>query len=236
MGPIGETLTFALRCRDSNGFSTLRQVSIAVNALSSGSSVSLEIDMPVVELGGYATLSWTSSDVSSCSASGAWTGSRAVQGSETIGPIDAANRYTLTCSGIAGSVSSSASVSLVEGPDIELVATPQAVEPGATAKLSWNTDHASQCIADGDWYGPRPLDGSETIASLQTESTFQLNCEGPGGTMSKVVTVGIKSSAKTTLASSSNSGPFGIGSGDAVMVGLMLALGVGSLRRGAGYA
>ena len=56
-------------------------------------------------------LTWSSTNATSCSASGAWSGSKATSGTETVtisSPGD--NTFTLTCSGDGGSNSASATV------------------------------------------------------------------------------------------------------------------------------
>jgi hypothetical protein len=58
-------------------------------------------------------LRWTATAVTSCQASGAWSGARPLQGSETVGPLVEGSTYTLTCSGPGGSVMSMLSVGVL---------------------------------------------------------------------------------------------------------------------------
>lgn len=53
--------------------------------------------------GSTATLSWTSSDVTSCSASGDWSGSKSTSGSENVTPTSNST-YTLTCDSLTYSI------------------------------------------------------------------------------------------------------------------------------------
>ena len=59
------------------------------------------------------TLSWSSSNTTSCTASGDWSGAKAVSGSEGTGNLTSNKTYTLTCSGPGSSVSKSVTVSIV---------------------------------------------------------------------------------------------------------------------------
>ena len=61
-----------------------------------------------VRRGGTITLNWSSTDVSSCIASGDWSGAKATSGSASI-VINDSVTFTLNCSGDGGSVSSSIS-------------------------------------------------------------------------------------------------------------------------------
>ena len=58
-----------------------------------GGSITLSISDDQIYLGNSVTLTWTTSNASSCTASGSWSGSRALSGSETITP-DSEGRYT----------------------------------------------------------------------------------------------------------------------------------------------
>ena len=63
------------------------------------------------------TLSWSSSNTSSCTASGDWSGSRAVSGSEDVTLATSGDfTYTLSCSGQGGSSTLSVSVSATAPP------------------------------------------------------------------------------------------------------------------------
>jgi len=48
------------------------------------------------------TLTWTSRFASSCAASGDWSGARPTSGTETLGPLTTASRFTLACDGPSG--------------------------------------------------------------------------------------------------------------------------------------
>ncbi len=62
-----------------------------------------------ITVGSSATLTWTAINTSNCTASGAWSGSEANSGSQSVSPSAAGtDTYTLTCMGASGSMSSSA--------------------------------------------------------------------------------------------------------------------------------
>lgn len=66
-----------------------------------------------VDAGGSTTLTWNSDGAISCQASGGWTGSRDVQGSSAVGPLNASTTFTLTCDGDGGSSVAMLSVAVV---------------------------------------------------------------------------------------------------------------------------
>ena len=72
-----------------------------------GASITLSISDDKIYLGNTVTLSWTTSNASSCTASGSWSGSKALSGSETITPDSEGQKsFTLTCSNSAGTSTS----------------------------------------------------------------------------------------------------------------------------------
>ncbi len=74
-------------------------------------SVSISSDKEDAEVNTQVTLSWSSTDATSCSASGAWSGTKGTSGSEAVTVSQAgANTYSLSCSNSSGSASSSVSV------------------------------------------------------------------------------------------------------------------------------
>jgi hypothetical protein len=68
-----------------------------------------------VRTGEYATLSWSGTSVDNCRASGAWSGTRAASGTETIGPLAGDASFTLTCDSAAGNLVAMTSVLVTDG-------------------------------------------------------------------------------------------------------------------------
>lgn len=80
-------------------------------------TVTLSASPTSVVSGTSVTLTWSSSNATSCAASGSWTGARATSGSEAVVPAGVANyQYTLTCSGDGGMASAVATVSATLAP------------------------------------------------------------------------------------------------------------------------
>ena len=75
-------------------------------------TVSLSANPLTVSTNGSSTLSWSSTNVTSCSASGGWSGTKPVSGSQGVGPLSANITYTLTCTGAGGSKSSSVTITV----------------------------------------------------------------------------------------------------------------------------
>jgi len=180
-------------------------------------------DEIVIPYGGSVTLTWGFCLYSSFStsgvplsntpapiASGGWSGTKALAGSETINNITSNTDYTLTTDmvpGISPSRSKTVRV-MIEQPKVILKANN--IEQGvlfssapatnipynSTVNLSWtSTGKITSCTASGDWSGAKPSSGSETTAALNTfpnyRKIFIIQCVGPGGTASSSVIVGV---------------------------------------------
>ena len=70
-----------------------------------------------VELGESSNLSWLTTNATSCTASGAWSGAKSVSTNneavvETVGPINETSTYILECSGLGGTSISSVTVAV----------------------------------------------------------------------------------------------------------------------------
>jgi parallel beta-helix repeat protein len=88
--------------------------SVTCGAVPSAPTLVLSAAPASIATGGNATLTWSSTNVTSCTASGAWSGSKAVNGSAGTGALSSvgAKTFTLSCSGTGGTVTKSVSVSV----------------------------------------------------------------------------------------------------------------------------
>jgi hypothetical protein len=66
-------------------------------------TVSLNADSTRVDAGGAARLTWSSTDASACTASGAWSGTKAASGNEVTVALSTQSTFTLECTGKGGS-------------------------------------------------------------------------------------------------------------------------------------
>lgn len=78
-------------------------------------TVNLTANLVSVPFGEAATLSWSSSGATDCSASGGWTGTRSTSGSASTSLLSATTVFTLVCSGPGGSVARSVAVTPASG-------------------------------------------------------------------------------------------------------------------------
>ena len=144
------------------------------------------------------TLTWSSTNATTCSASGSWSGGLLTSGTRETGPLSAAAIYTVTCSGPGGtSAPASATIELVA--TTTLTASPEAVAAGRPTELSWESANATSCRASGGWNGAKPASGRQATAAIASITTFTMTCTGPGGTSKPAsVTVNVVPTAVLT--------------------------------------
>lgn len=157
-------------------------------------AISLSADRTMVDAGDTIRLRWSTSNASSCVASGAWGGSRSVNGSQSVGPLSANVTFGLSCTGPGGQASASQSITVVQpvpAPSVNLTASSTSVDEGDSVTLSWSSTDADNCSAAGAWSGSRNPSGTITVGPLVSTSTYMLNCSGNGGSGSDSVTVSV---------------------------------------------
>jgi hypothetical protein len=136
--------------------------------------------------GASATLTWTSTDASSCSASGNWLGIKSTSGSQSTGALSTgAYSYRITCSNSSGqSTSDTVAVNVVENPSVPPTPTITANASGTSCeaiRISWS----SYDLSDADGFKVY-RDGS-LIATLGVVSYYENTGLTPGVSYSYTV-------------------------------------------------
>jgi hypothetical protein len=194
---LNQNSTFTLQCTGAGG-SVQRSVTVTVNTPPPPApTLTLSANPTTVSAGARSTLSWTSTNATTCTASGGWTGTRPTSGSEETPVLNQSRTFNLRCTGAGGALQRSVSV-MVNGspppePTVTLDADPGTVAPNGTAMLTWSTTDATSCTASGGWTGSKATSGSESTAALSNTTSYTLQCTGAGGsaTGSTTVTVSV---------------------------------------------
>ena len=136
-----------------------------------------------VASGSASTLSWSSTDATSCTASGSWSGTKATSGTQSTGALAVPSSYSMTCTGTSGT-SGAASVLVKVIPTATIVANPTVVVAGGASTLTWSSINATSCTASGGWGGALGTSGSQGTGALSATTSYSLTCSGAGGTSS----------------------------------------------------
>jgi hypothetical protein len=161
------------------------------NCTTSPPNITFTASSTSVTSGGSATLNWSATDTTSCTASDGWTGTKASSGSQSLTNLTATKTYTLTCTGAGGSANKSVTITVTAppAPTLTFSASPTSVVSGSASTLTWSSSNATSCTASDGWTGTKVTSGSESTGNLTTNKTYALSCTGAGGTINKSVSV-----------------------------------------------
>jgi len=130
-------------------------------------------------------------------------------------------------------------MSVAAAPTVTLTPSATSVTSGGTVTLTWTSQNATGCTASASpsnsaWSGSESASGGPvTTSAISADTTFTLNCTGPGGTGSDTATVNV------AAASSAGGGHGGGGAIDPellIVLAVILGFRVGSGRLAASRA
>jgi urease beta subunit len=149
-------------------------------------TVSISVAPTSIVQGSSATLTWSSTNATSCTASGAWSGTPATSGTMSVTPNSAGTlSYALACTGAGGTGNGSANLTVTAPPQptVTISVAPSSITVGANATLTWSSTNATGCTASGGWSGTQTTNGTATVTpSAAGTVTYSLACTGAGGT------------------------------------------------------
>ena len=168
---LSANASYQLTCTGAGGSATH---TANVSVTNAAPSVSLAASPSTVLSGANTTLTWSSTNATSCTASGGWLGSRATSGSSTTGALNTTTTYALACSGAGGTANKTATVTV-------------AAAFNGTATLSWaapatNTDGTPVTPLSGYtiYYGTSPSALSQSIPASATATSYEITGLAPG--------------------------------------------------------
>ncbi|MFA6095827.1 MAG: hypothetical protein WC767_03225, partial [Candidatus Paceibacterota bacterium] len=149
------TETFGLSCSNSTG-TTTSSASLTINpapviVVVTPSISALSVSPNPVASGASATITWATTGATSCTASGAWGGSKAVSGSEAVGPFAVTavttETFILSCTNTAGTATSSASL-VVNPPGGTATGTVSVTAPAGLSTSEYESTASFTVVLD----------------------------------------------------------------------------------------
>jgi hypothetical protein len=130
------------------GNSTPPPTSSPSGPVTPAATVTLSASPAGIVSGGASTLIWSSSNASSCTASGGWSGSKATSGTQSTGALSATTGYTLSCTGAGGTGSQSATVTVTGATTGTLASKyPGDIGIGADPAVVWNENFSESSVS-----------------------------------------------------------------------------------------
>ena len=174
-----------------NGGSASSAVSVTVTA-PAAPTVTISVAPTSITVGQSATLTWSSTNATSCTASNAWTGSEAVSGTMSETPTAAGTlSYVLTCTGAGGTAHATATLTVTSPlPTVTITVAPTSITVGQSATVTWSSTNATTCTASGSWTGNEATSGTLSVTpSAAGTASYALACTGAGGTANGTATL-----------------------------------------------
>jgi hypothetical protein len=190
---VGTYAGIVISTSDGSSSASLPSFAITVNAATVNPTVSLNGSPGTVSNGSASMLSWSSTNASSCTASGGWSGSKGTSGSWSTGALSATTSYALTCNGSSGTTAATQSTTVTVQSSTaggSLSVTSPATLPAATSggsyfyllqasggtpPYSWSLSSKSGATnwavtPDGWLEGAPPANESDSIVATVTDS------------------------------------------------------------------
>ena len=157
--------------RDAAGNQTTSSaVAVTVSNVSPAPTVTLSATPTSITSGSASTLTWSSTNATSCTASGGWTGAKAISGTQSVSPT-VTTTYTLACTGTGGTATQSVTVTVTAAPDT----TPPSIPTNLSASNITQTSVALSWTASTDNVGVtgyRIYRGGTQIGTVTSGTTY----------------------------------------------------------------
>ena len=196
------TTTYNITCSGASGTTpATASVMVYVNQVQNP-TVTLSANPLSVNYNGSSTLTWNSSNVTSCSASGGtngWSGSKNTSGTFNTGALTNTITYYINCTNNTGSANDSVTVSVgsqVLNPTVSLTADNSSVSYNGNTTLRWSSNNATSCSASNGtngWSGNRSTSGTFNTGALTNSTTYNITCSNSTGSTYDSVTVSVGS-------------------------------------------
>ena len=191
---VGSTQSFTLNCVGTSGGSDSRTVTVQVNQVVNNFQINSFTASPsYLSTPGNTTLSWSTTNASTCSISGI--GSVNVDGSRSQ-YVGSTQTFTLSCVGTNGGSDSRTITVQVDQVSNNFridsfTASPAYLSTPGNTNLSWSTTNASSCSLSSE--GTVNTSGSRSVY-VSSSRSFTLSCVGiNGGSDSRTIYVQVDS-------------------------------------------
>jgi hypothetical protein len=158
-------------------------------------TLTFSTDTTDAQVGDEVSLTWSTTNVTSCTGVGFTPNS--TNGSISFTPT-ATQTYTITCAGSGGSVSQSVIINVSSTnpnptpdpvPTLTICVDNSNVAAGTPINLTWSTIYATTCTGTG--FSSSAVSGSMSFTPTQS-STYSLTCAGNGGSVTQSMPVTVQ--------------------------------------------
>jgi hypothetical protein len=204
------TTSYSISCSGSGGSATATATVTVAAPPPPAPTASLSASPTSITTGQSSTLSWSSTNATSCTGGG-FTAS-GPSGSGVVTP-SSPTTYSITCSGNGGSAAASATVTVATpppAPTASLLAKPTSIKARQSSTLSWSSTNATSCTGAG--FTASKISGSAIVKPNMT-TTYSITCSGSGGSVTARATVIVAAQKPPAPTASVSANPSSINAG-----------------------
>ncbi|QQS15467.1 MAG: fibronectin type III domain-containing protein [Candidatus Moraniibacteriota bacterium] len=121
-------------------------------------TVTLSANPTSIASGSSSVLTWSSTNATSCTASGSWSGTKSTSGTQSVSPTSTST-YTLTCTGTGGSANQSVTVTvsdpnevIIDNTDTASVSSSGSWLPSTAYPGYYGSDYFYSSTTAGEWF------------------------------------------------------------------------------------
>lgn len=190
VSPVVTTL-YTISCTGPGGTASK---GFTIDAVSPAPTITLTASVNPINAGGSTLLTWSTTNADTCTASGGWSGAKALASNQSVSPTTT-TLYTLSCIGSGGTTTVSQSVTVNQTlPVITISASPVFMPSGGTTTITWSVTNATYCIGSNGggvlWDSSKNPVGASLVVTSLVSRDWILNCSNPtAGTSTNRVTV-----------------------------------------------
>ncbi len=146
-------------------------------------TATLSANPTTIDQGQSSTLTWGSTNATSCTAGGGFSTGGATSGNTSTGALSSTSIYQVTCDGLGGSSAPAFATVTVLVPSVSIGASPDRVLSGATTTVSWDAENVNSCAITRNnvaWQSltadvNRDVVGNITD-TITTQTTYRISC------------------------------------------------------------
>lgn len=193
----------------SDAFGAIRFNGVTTDCVPPAPEALLTASPNPIDSGETSTLTWSSTNATSCVSAGGFSTGNATSGNVTVGPLAATQSYSVTCTGSGGSDTATETV-IVNQPQVSVTPSTTRVVvpitgPNPTISVSWDVSEVVSCtlLKNGTAIHTiattgvtRSSSGTMTNITIDRQTVFRLECTNRHTTETATSTVNITSSFK----------------------------------------
>jgi hypothetical protein len=155
-------------------------------------TATLSASPTTIDQGQSATLTWSSTNATSCVGTGFTAGG--ASGTRSTGAINTpgTSNYQVVCTGAGGSSAPAFASVIVLAPNVSISADPIRVQSGSNSNVSWDASQVNSCAISGPGLSRTNYPGQQSVP-ISAQSTYTITCQTNGSPITDSVIVNILS-------------------------------------------